>query len=170
MVSGDDVWYCSVVLQRAQVSSVHCNRLYTIGLYTVGCAGRYPLPPVPSAVRGAPGEQRGRCTSRISRHIYKNAALIIYRLRRGRSRGIQYTFAVSEHCKAPLHDHVELTPGGHRKHSLQRTSPGGTTRTAHYVSPLTLLPCALVLYAFERSAFDTLTGAAETQRITTPLQ
>ena len=48
----------------------------------------------------------------------------------------RHTFAVSEHCKAPLHDHVELTPGGHRKHSLQRTSPGGTTRTAHYVSPL----------------------------------
>ena len=37
---------------------------------------------------------------------------------------------------APLHDRVELTPGGHRMHSLQSTSPGGTTRTAHYVSPL----------------------------------
>ena len=41
-----------------------------------------------------------------------------------------------ETCKAPLHDHVELTPGGHRKHTLQRTSPGGTTRAAHYISPL----------------------------------
>ena len=46
------------------------------------------------------------------------------------------TCFVSENCKAPLHDHVELTPGGHRKHSLQRTSPGGTTRKAHYISPL----------------------------------
>ena len=40
-----------------------------------------------------------------------------------------------EWCKAPLQDHVNLTPGGHRRHTLQRTSPGGTTRTAQYVSP-----------------------------------
>ena len=40
-----------------------------------------------------------------------------------------------ETCKAPLHDSVELTPGGHRKHTLTRTSPGGTTRSTQYVSP-----------------------------------
>ena len=28
-----------------------------------------------------------------------------------------------------------LSPGGHRKHTLTRTSPGGTTRTARYTSP-----------------------------------
>ena len=38
-------------------------------------------------------------------------------------------------CKAPLHDSVELTPGGHRKHTLTRTSPGGTTRSTQYASP-----------------------------------
>ena len=27
--------------------------------------------------------------------------------------------------------HVTLTPGGHRIHSLQRTTPGGTTRRQH---------------------------------------
>ena len=36
---------------------------------------------------------------------------------------------------APLRDDVMLTPGGHRKHTLTRTSPGGTTRTAQYISP-----------------------------------
>ena len=36
---------------------------------------------------------------------------------------------------APLQDHVELTPGGHRRHTLLRTSPGGTTRKAQYISP-----------------------------------
>ena len=30
---------------------------------------------------------------------------------------------------------VELTPGGRQRHTLQRTSPGGTTRTAQYTSP-----------------------------------
>ena len=28
-----------------------------------------------------------------------------------------------------------LSPGGHRTHTLTRTSPGGTTRTAKYTSP-----------------------------------
>ena len=41
-----------------------------------------------------------------------------------------------ENLKALLHDSVELSPGGHRKHTLQRTSPGGTTRSTQYVSPL----------------------------------
>ena len=36
---------------------------------------------------------------------------------------------------APLLERVELTPGGHRKHTLTRTSPGGTTRSAAYKSP-----------------------------------
>ena len=40
-----------------------------------------------------------------------------------------------ESCKVPLQDHIDLTPGGHRRHTLQRTSPGGTTRTAQYISP-----------------------------------
>jgi hypothetical protein len=35
----------------------------------------------------------------------------------------------------PLRDDVMLTPGGHRKHTLTRTSPGGTTRTTQYTSP-----------------------------------
>ena len=35
----------------------------------------------------------------------------------------------------PLRDDVVLTPGGHRKHTLTRTSPGGTTRIAQYISP-----------------------------------
>ena len=30
---------------------------------------------------------------------------------------------------------VELTPGGRKKHTLQRTSPGGTTRASQYTSP-----------------------------------
>ena len=30
---------------------------------------------------------------------------------------------------------VELSPGGRRKHVLQRTSPGGTTRSSQYTSP-----------------------------------
>ena len=38
--------------------------------------------------------------------------------------------------QAPLQDNVTLTPGGHRIHSLQRTTPGGTTRRAQYISPL----------------------------------
>ena len=35
----------------------------------------------------------------------------------------------------PLRESVELTPGGRRKHTFTRTSPGGTTRTATYTSP-----------------------------------
>ena len=42
------------------------------------------------------------------------------------------TFSVIANCNAPLHDHIEFTPVGRRTHSLQRTSSGGTTRTAHY--------------------------------------
>ena len=34
-----------------------------------------------------------------------------------------------------LSESVELTPGGRKKHKLQRTSPGGTTRTSQYTSP-----------------------------------
>ena len=36
---------------------------------------------------------------------------------------------------AAIVESVELTPGGRRKHTLQRTSPGGTTRTSMYISP-----------------------------------
>jgi len=36
---------------------------------------------------------------------------------------------------AAIVESVELTPGGRRKHTLQRTSPGGTTRTSTYISP-----------------------------------
>ena len=35
----------------------------------------------------------------------------------------------------PLLESVELTPGGRRKHVLTRRSPGGTQRTAQYISP-----------------------------------
>ena len=35
----------------------------------------------------------------------------------------------------PLRESVELTPGGRRKHTFMRTSPGGKTRTATYKSP-----------------------------------
>ena len=38
-------------------------------------------------------------------------------------------------AQAPLLESVELTPRGRRRHKLQRTSPGGTRRTAHYTSP-----------------------------------
>mmetsp|Transcript_57107 Transcript_57107/g.113434 ORF Transcript_57107/g.113434 Transcript_57107/m.113434 type:complete len:204 (-) Transcript_57107:152-763(-) len=38
-------------------------------------------------------------------------------------------------AQAPLLESVELTPGGRRRHTLQRMSPGGTTRTAQYTSP-----------------------------------
>ena len=34
-----------------------------------------------------------------------------------------------------LLESVELTPGGRKKHTLQRTSPGGTTRASQYTSP-----------------------------------
>ena len=34
-----------------------------------------------------------------------------------------------------LLESVELTPGGRKKHTLQRTSPGGTTRASQYISP-----------------------------------
>lgn len=34
----------------------------------------------------------------------------------------------------PLLESVELTPGGRRKHVLTRRSPGGTQRTAQYIS------------------------------------
>ena len=34
-----------------------------------------------------------------------------------------------------LHERVEVTPGGSRAHMLERTTPGGTTRTATYTSP-----------------------------------
>ena len=46
------------------------------------------------------------------------------------------TACTRESHAAPLRDDVVQTPKGHRKHTLVRTSPGGTTRTAHYVSPL----------------------------------
>ena len=36
---------------------------------------------------------------------------------------------------APLEESVQLTPGGRRKHTLRRTSPGGTTRCSQYISP-----------------------------------
>ena len=36
---------------------------------------------------------------------------------------------------APLRESVQLTPGGRRKHTLRRTSPGGTTRCSEYISP-----------------------------------
>ena len=45
------------------------------------------------------------------------------------------TWQSRETCRVPLQDHVTLTPGGHRKHVLQRTSPGGTKRSALYISP-----------------------------------
>ena len=35
---------------------------------------------------------------------------------------------------APLEESVQLTPG-RRKHTLRRTSPGGTTRCSQYISP-----------------------------------
>ena len=37
--------------------------------------------------------------------------------------------------QAPLHESTLLTPGGHRKHVLERTSPGGTKRRSEYISP-----------------------------------
>ena len=38
-------------------------------------------------------------------------------------------------AETPLLENVELTPGGRRKHTLQRRSPHGTTRTSQYISP-----------------------------------
>jgi hypothetical protein len=35
----------------------------------------------------------------------------------------------------PLVESVELTPGGRRKHVLQRSSPGGSVRSSQYISP-----------------------------------
>ena len=34
-----------------------------------------------------------------------------------------------------LHEEILATPGGHRAHKLQRTSPGGTAHIAQYTSP-----------------------------------
>ena len=50
---------------------------------------------------------------------------------KGQDRGPQVYAAQAP----PLHESVELTPGGRRKHTLTRASPGGTTRTATYTSP-----------------------------------
>ena len=50
---------------------------------------------------------------------------------KGQDRGPQVYAAQAP----PLNESVELTPGGRRKHTLTRASPGGTTRTATYTSP-----------------------------------
>ena len=34
-----------------------------------------------------------------------------------------------------LHEHVQMTPGGRRSHTIKHTSPGGTTRVKQYSSP-----------------------------------
>ena len=34
-----------------------------------------------------------------------------------------------------LHKHVQVTPSGHRSHTIKHTSPGGTTRVEEYSSP-----------------------------------
>ena len=69
-----------------------------------------------------------------SDHAAQASALLKPRAKpRAKPRGLSAN--PRETCKAPLHDFVELTPGGHRKHTLTRTSPGGTTRSTQYVSP-----------------------------------
>ena len=69
-----------------------------------------------------------------SDHAAQASALLKPRAKpRAKPRGLSAN--PRETCKAPLHDSVELTPGGHRKHTLTRTSPGGTTRSTQYVSP-----------------------------------
>ena len=47
----------------------------------------------------------------------------------------RYSDNPRETQRMPLQDSTTLTPGGHRKHTLQRTTPGGTKRISEYVSP-----------------------------------
>ena len=54
---------------------------------------------------------------------------------RGRQRRAMFKGSYDTRA-APVLESVTLSPGGHRKHVLTRTSPGGTTRSSEYTSPL----------------------------------
>ena len=61
-----------------------------------------------------------------------------------------------EQLPGRVHEHVQVTPHGSRAHTMKHTSPGGTTRTEQYMSPVG----APQLTREERSAWRLSVAAA----------